>query len=74
MRIQAEEDLDQLLIFDLTWYQKALEKEPQMKEILDEVCVRLGLPAATIRDLLQHKIWSQGWKEARSRIGDETYV
>ena len=74
MRVQAEEGQDQLSIFDSTWYEHAVEKEPHIAEVLNNVCDRLRLPSVEVLRLIQYKIGSEEWQAVRISIKGQVYV
>jgi len=74
MRMQAEEGLDQLALFDKKWFETALQKEPRILEILQLISTRFGIPFALIQHLLQQELFSDEWRSARAGIPTVDYV
>ena len=74
MRMQAEEGIDQLAIFDRKWHQRALKKEPEIDVILKKVMDRFKLPSSLIFKLIEHDIFSKEWQDLRGKKRKKTYV
>ncbi|MFZ5636248.1 MAG: hypothetical protein ACOY82_06630 [Pseudomonadota bacterium] len=74
MRWQAEGDVDQLLIFDRAWLERARRREPRILDILARVCERFDMPFARIRRLLEHEVGSPAWRAIRATLPDVDFV
>lgn len=74
MRMQAEAGLDQLALFDRKWHVEATQKEPQILDILRLVCERYDIPFKFVIRLLEHELWSDGWRLIRDEVPKTDYV